>query len=249
MENRYYELLRNASQDKFYEGVNNPEDELYDLVWDLFETVVIEPGEVFDGDFRDNNQFRYSINSGATLEFFPGPSYFLNRPGPDRNGNDAAGIHLRLSIQPYMSCLFSVGLRVWGSNERLALKKMWRQHRRALSTILRRSKPMIFTAVPFPSVEHASTMEEMLDNYFAVRDHANSLEFQYSFAQFDETDAPQNFMIYMTFLYHVVRDYCLDKEDMFDYWLDHVKEFFSGRLPDLPAPLPCVHFAITSDTE
>ncbi len=70
MDNHYYEVLRNASQEDFYQAVNNPEDELYDIVWDLFETAVIEPGEIFDTDFRNQNQFRYSINSGVTLEFF-----------------------------------------------------------------------------------------------------------------------------------------------------------------------------------
>lgn len=251
MDSRYYEILRNASQDEFYQGINNPEDELYDIIWDLFETVVIEPAEIFDPDFRDNNQFRYSINNGATLEFFPEAGYFQRRmePDPYKDGTDAAGVHLKFAIQPYMSCLFSVSFHVWGVAERLAFKRLWRQHRRLMADVFRRAKPMICTAVPFPTVDHASSLEELLDNYFSVRDPENSIELQYSFAQFDETEMAQNFMIYMALLYHSIRDYCFKKENHVEHWLTQMKEFFSGRLPDLPAPLPCVQFAITSDTE
>lgn len=251
MDNRYYELLRNATQEQFYRSINNPEDELYEIVWDLFETVVVEPGEIFDANFRDHNQFRYSIEAAARMEFFPEASYFEKRlePNPFENGTDAAGVHLKFSIQPYMSCLFSVGFQVWGSAERSAFKRLWRRHRKLLSGIFHKAKPMVFTAHPFPSLDHASSLQEMLDNYFAVRDPENTIELQYSFAQFDETDTAQNFMIYMALLYHSVRDYCCKKENLLEYWLGHAEEFFSGRLPDLPAPLPCVEFTITSDTE
>lgn len=251
MDQRYYQLLRTASEEEFQQGITNPEDELYDIVWDLFETVVVEPGEVFDPEFREHNQFRYFINGGASLEFFPEASYFKRRvePDPNREDGQSAGLHLTFSILPYMSCLFSVGLHVWGAGERMAFKKLWKQHRKLLTDLLRCAKPMFFTAVPFPSVDHADSVEEMLDSYFAVRDPENSIELQYSFAQFDDTDTAQNFMIYMALLYHSIRDYCCKKENLLEFRLGHMKEFFSGRLPELPAPLPCVELAITSDTE
>lgn len=251
MDNRYYEMLRNAAQDDFHRSINSPEDELYDVVWDLFETVVVEPAEIFDADFRDNNQFRYSINAGATLEFFPKVAYFQGRirPNPYKHGTDAAGVHLKFSILPYMSCLFSVSFQVWGGAERRALGRLWRRDRRLLTDLFRRAKPMVLTAVPLPAVDHASSFEEMLDAYLSIRDADNWIELQYSFAQFDEADTAQNFMIYMALLYHSLRDYCHKKKNLLEYWQTHVTEFFSGRLPELPAPLPCVELAITSDTE
>ena len=251
MDTRYYEVFRRASQEAFYQAVNNPEDELYDIVWDLFETAVIEPGEIFDNDFRNQNQFRYSINSGVTLEFFPGPSYFRRRvePNPYEDDSDAAGIHMQFSILPCMSCLFSVGFRVWGRPERIAFKQLWRQHRGLLSDTFRRAKPMVFTAASFPSVDYASTLEDMLDNYFSVRDSEHYIELQYSFAQFDEIDNVQNFMVYMAFLYHSIKDQCQQKKNRADYWSGRVRDFYSGYPPNLPAPLPCVEMTITSDTE
>ena len=48
MDSRYYDLLRQASQEEFYQAINNPEGELHNILWDLFETVVIEPAELFD---------------------------------------------------------------------------------------------------------------------------------------------------------------------------------------------------------
>ncbi|MDA2938184.1 hypothetical protein MYX75_07985 [Acidobacteria bacterium AH-259-A15] len=249
MDSRYYEILRNASQEDFYRAINNPDEELYDVLWDLFETVVIEPAEIFASDFQDQNQFRYRIDAGVVLEFFPDASYFQKRDEPDpyKDNCDAAGIHLKLVIQPYMSCLFSVGFQVWGRSERLAFKKLWRQHRDLLANILHRAKPMVFTAVPFPAVDHASDLEEMLDNYFSVRDPENFIELQYPFARFDDTVSAQDFMVYMTALYHSIRDYCQKKKNVLEYWTGRMKEFYSGRSPDLPAPLPCVEVTIKTD--
>ena len=98
---------------------------------------------------------------------------------------------MQFSILPCMSCLFSVGFRVWGRPERIAFKRLWQQHRGLLSDTFRRSKPMVFTAAPFPSVDYASTLEDMLDNYFSVRDAEHFIELQYPFAQFDEIDNVQ----------------------------------------------------------
>ena len=72
MDDRYYEILRSSSQEELFHAINNPEAELYEILWGLFETAVIEPAEIFNGDFRSQNQFRYSLGEGAILEFFPG---------------------------------------------------------------------------------------------------------------------------------------------------------------------------------
>lgn len=249
MDDRYYEILRSTSQEDLYQAINDPEAELYDILWDLFETVVIEPAETFDSDFRNHNQFRYSIDDGAVLEFFPAVSYFKNRNEPDPYNDDveAAGIHLRLAIQPHMSCLFSVGFQLWGRTERLAFKQLWQRNRRILAHILHRAKPMVITSVPFGIVDHASTLDEMLDNYFSVSDPENFLGLQYSFAQFDDTVSAENFMVYMALFYHCTKDFCQRKRVRLDYWMSRVKRFYSGRLPDLPPPIPCVEVTVRSD--
>lgn len=250
MERRYYEILRSAGQEEYYEAINSPDHELYDVLWDLFETVVIEPAEVFDADFNNHNQFRYSINSRVVLEFFPDSEYFSQRfePNPYRDGADAAGIHLKFSIFPERSCLFAVGLQIWGRSERLAFKKLWKQHRSLIGDLLQRSKPMVSKRIPFPAMDYSSSLEEMLDNYFAVRDSENFLELQYPFAQLDETESAQNFMIYMGMLYHSIRSHCQDRENRIESLSERLREFFSGQLPDLAPPLPCVEMTITSDT-
>lgn len=56
---------------------------------------------------------------------------------------------------------------------------------------------MIFAAVPFWAVDHANNLEELPDNYFASTDPENLIELQYSFAQLDDPEPAQNFMIYM----------------------------------------------------
>lgn len=251
MDSRYYEMFRNATQEQFYQCINNPEEELYDVVWDLFESVVIQPAEIFDGDFRDHNQFRYSINSAAILEFFPEATYFRKRKAPDpyKDGTDAAGVHLKFAILPYMSCLFSVGFQVWGGAERRAFSRLWRQHRKVLTDLFRRAKPMVLTGAPLSALDHASNLEELLDRYFSIRDPETWIELQYPFAEFDEADSAQNFMIYMALLYHSIRDHCYKRKNLLEYWRGRMKDFFSGRLPELPAPLPCVELAITSDAE
>ncbi len=251
MDRHYYEILRSATQEDFYEAINSPEHELYDVLWDLFETVVIEPAELFDSEFGSRNQFRYSINSAVTLEFFPDSSYFEKRfePNPYRDGSDAAGIHLKFSIQPEMSCLFSVGLQIWGRAERLAFKKLWKEHRSLLADLLHRAKPMVEKRIPFPAMDFSASLEEMLDNYFAVRDSENFIELQYPFAQFDQSELAQNFMIYMGLIYHSIRDYCQSHDSSPEKLHRRVRDFYSSGLPDLPPPLPCVEMAITSDTE
>lgn len=251
MDSRYYELLRNASQEDFYEAVNSPEHELYDVVWDLFETVVIEPAEAFDSEFGNRNQFRYSISSSLTLEFFPDSAYFERRyePNPYRDGSDAAGVHLKFSILPGMSCLFSVGLQIWGRAERLAFRKLWKDHRELVKDLLVRAKPMVEKRIPSPAMEHAPTLEGMLDSYFTVRDAENFIEFRYPFAQFDESEAAQNFMVYMSLLYQAIRNYCQYRDHRLEQLVDLLNDFYSGHLPELPLPLPCVEMVLTSDPD
>ena len=33
MDDRYYEILRSSSQEEFYQAINNPEAELYEILW------------------------------------------------------------------------------------------------------------------------------------------------------------------------------------------------------------------------
>ncbi len=245
MNRSFYDSLRRASQQDLYRAVNDPDDELYDIVWDLFESVVIEPAEVFDQDFRDLNQFRYRISSSvATLEFFPDRTYFVDRlePNPYRDDSDAAGLHLKLSIMPSMTCLFSVGLTIWGKTERVSFQGLWSRYRETLAELLGRAKPILFTSFPFPQLEHASSVEEMLDLYFGQHDPEDSIELQYSFPDMDETGDPQNFMVYMGMLYHMLRTFRYPATDMSKVWLTRLTDFYSGYLPDLPPPLPCVPF-------
>ena len=248
MDQHYYDQLRSASQEEFYEAINSPEHELYDILWDLFETVVIEPSEVYDPDFGNHNQFRYSIGNSVTMEFFPDSAYFERRleSNPYRDGGDAAGIHLRFTIQPQMSCLFSVSFQIWGRPERLAFKKLWKGHRNLVLNILRKAKPMVGKRIPFPAMDFAGSLEEMLDNYFAVRDSESFLEFQYPFAQFDETDFAQDFMIYMGLLYHAIREQCQHRRNEPEGLHNCMRGFYSGHLPELPPPLPSVELVIPS---
>lgn len=249
MQRRYYDIIRSASQDDFYQAINEPEHELYDLLWGAFDSVIIEPAEIFDPDFRDLNQFRYRIDEACvTMEFFPNEAYFIGRgePDPFRDDVDAAGVHLKFSILPQMSCLFCVSLGVWGRPERAAFQKLWFRHRTLLSGIFHRAKPMIFTSILFPAVEYASSLEDMLDSYFQLHDPNNLIELQYSFPQIDESGEAQNFMTYMALLYHMIRSYAHSDKDLTTMWLSHLNEFYSGHLPDLPPPLPCVALATDS---
>lgn len=249
MDSHYYDQLRTATQDEFYEAVNDPDHELYDILWDVFESVVIEPAEIFDEEFGSRNQFRYSIDSEVTMEFFPDSSYFEKRlgPSPYKDGSDAAGIHLKFSVLPDMSCLFSVSLQIWGKPERQAFRRLWREHRGLLSQILGQAQPMIEKRLPNSGMDFASSVEEMLDNYFGVRDSENFLEFRYPFAQFDETDQAQNFMTYMALIYHSIRGLCETRNSNLAQHYARLEEFFSGYLPKLPPPLPCVELAFSSD--
>lgn len=251
MDARYYEIFRQASQEDFYNAINDPEDELYDLVWDLFETLVIEPAEIFDPEFREANQFRYSISDGAALEFFPEAGYFDKRiePNPYRDDSDPAGVHLRFSLMPHRSCLFQVGFQTWGSGERSSLKKLWRDHRKLLADLFRRVKPMIWTRRVFPAVEHAAGLEEMLDTYFGTRDQESFISFNYAFAQTDDVDVAQNFMVAMALLYHAIKEMTQHRQPTLEQRYQQLREFYSGHIPELPAPLPCVELAIASDTE
>ncbi len=251
MEMQYYQSLRRASREDFYEAINSPDHELYEVLWDLFETVVIEPAEVFDSDFGKRNEYRSSIGSVVTLEFFPSASYFRARSenNPYLDGGEPAGIHLRLSVHPEMSCLFSVALRVWGRAERNAFGQLWKRHRTFLARVIENAKPMVRKRITFPAMDHASSLSEMMDNYFAVRDAENFLELRYPFAQFDESDAAQNFMIYMSLIYHLIRDRCQNRRSRTARHRATLCEFFAGRLPDLQPPLPCVELAIATDKE
>jgi hypothetical protein len=251
MDNHYYQLLRTATQEEYYEAINDPEHDLYDVVWDLFESVVIEPGEIFDPDFGNKNQFRYSIGPSVTLEFFPDSSYFEKRfeSNPYRDDSDPAGIHLQFSVLPEMSCLFSVGLQVWGRPERQALRRLWQDHRGLLLDLLERSKPMVEKKVDGgATLDCARTLGEMLDRYFSVKDPENFIEFRYPFAQFDETDLAQNFMTYMALIYYAIRGACQRRGSDPESLFGRLQEFYSGHLPKLPPPLPCVEMVFSSDT-
>ena len=107
-------------------------------------------GKSLTATFENRISSAYSINSSVTLEFFPCPAYFQERiePDPYRDDADAAGVHLKFCILPYMSCLFSVGFQIWGHSERDALKQIWRQHRGLLQDVLQKSKPMIYYGRP-----------------------------------------------------------------------------------------------------
>jgi hypothetical protein len=251
MDARYYQMLRQATQEEFYNSINDPEDELYDIIWDLFEKLVIEPAEIFDANFRDSNQFRYSINSLTVLEFFPSSDYFRKRlePNPYEDDADAAGIHLQFFVLPSMSCLFAVGFQVWGASERQAFRNLWRSHRKLLSDLFRRIRPMISCKAPYPAVEHAATLDEALENYFMVRDPESFVALQYSFARADEADVAQNFMVAMAMLYHAMRAYCQDKRDRLEEYFSLMQRFYSGHIPELPAPLPCVEIVLAADAE
>ena len=98
-------------------------------------------------------------------------------------------------------------------------------------------------------MDFAGSLEEMLDNYFAVRDSESFLEFQYPFAQFDETDFGQNFMIYMGLLYHSIREQCQHRRSEPEGLHDCMRDFYSGHLPELPPPLPSVELVIPSGIE
>lgn len=249
MHTRYYEMLRSCSQDDFYQALNDPEHELYEILWNAFETVVIEPAEIYDPGFRDLNQFRYRIGeSSATLEFFPNEAYFIGRPEPDpyHDNSDAAGVHLKFSILPNMSCLFCVSLGIWGHAERESFRKLWFRHRNLLSGVFRRAKPIVFTSILFPDVEYASSLEEMLDSYFSVSDPNNLIELQYSFPQLEDTNEAQSFMAYMALLYHMIRSFAHSEKDMTMMWISRLNEFYAGHLPDVPPPLPCVALADTA---
>ncbi|GAB4118030.1 MAG: hypothetical protein Kow001_18040 [Acidobacteriota bacterium] len=249
MDARFYRLLRDATAEEFYNAINDPEDILYDVVWDLFEKVVIEPGEVFDEGFRDRNQFRFSIDSEVVMEFFPEADYFGNRVecNPYRDDGDAAGVHLRLCVQPGMSCLFSVAFVVWGPAERQALQNLWYHHRDLLSVALGRVKPMVACRIPYPAVEHAATLQEMLDNYFLVSDSEQFLAFQYPFPQVENSDDAQVFMTTMSMLYHAVRALSDSGQDRLEELYERLLHHHAGHLPDLPSPLPCVEMPIATD--
>lgn len=251
MDVRFYRLLREAQAEDFYDAINDPEDELYDVLWDLFEKVVIEPGEVFDEAFRDHNQFRFSIDASAVMEFFPHSDYYGGRAesNPYVDDGEAAGIHLRLVVHPEMSCLFSTELLVWGAAERKALQMLWFSHRELLALCLDRAKPMLSSLMPYPAVEHATTLAEALDNYCMVRDPENFLSFQYSFPLVDEAEAPTTFMTTMAMLYHAIRNLCEVGVDQLQELHIQLARHHAGRLPDLPHPLPRVAMHLATDTE
>lgn len=251
MDRHYYEHLRDASEDDLEAAINTPEHALYDVLWDLFETVVIEPAEVFDPDFDSHNRFRYIVDAQVTMEFLPDTSYFEKRlgPAPDLDGSDAAGIHLKLMLQPNESCLFAVGLQIWGRPERLALKRFWEQNRNLILDIFNKAKPMVNNQTSLPAMEYASGFEELLDTYFNARDPENFIEFKYPFVQLDATDSAQTFMTYMGLLYHAVKWQCqhrqIDPNDLHNT----LRDFHTGQLPELTNSLPNVELTVPSEIE
>jgi len=251
MDKQYYDRLRRTDQEGYFDSINNPKNELYDLLWDLFEKVVIEPAEVFDQDFRDNNQFRYTIEQSVTLEFFPDDGYFRKRVGPNpfRDDSEEAGIHLQFSILPQMSCLFSVQFLIWGAPERKSFRTLWKNRRHRISTLLGKIKPMIEAGDSSTPLIHSASIEDLLDHYFEQKDSRSYLIFSYPFAEIEETDSAQDFMVIMAFFYHCIKDYSLDRIDNFDRLYEEADRFYAGHIPELPHPLPCVELAIAADAE
>ena len=251
MDRQYYEQLRDASEDDFEAAINTPEHALYDILWDLFETVVIEPAEVFDSDFDSHNRFRYIVDDQVTMEFLPDINYFEKRlgPAPEVDGSGAAGIHLKLMLQPNESCLFAVGLQIWGRPERLAFKRFWGQNRSLVLGILNKARPMVNNKTSLPAMEYANGFEEILDTYFVARDPENFIEFKYPFVQLDETVSAQTFMTYMGLLYHAIKGQCrhhqIDPSELYNT----LRDFHAGQLPELTYSLPNVELTVPSEIE
>ena len=91
------------------------------------------------------------------------------------------------------------------------------------------------------------TLEDTLDNYFVVNDPEDFVALDYSFAEAEESDIAQSFMVAMALLYHAIRDYCQNKQDTLLDWASILRDFYSGHIPELPAPLPCVEMVIPTD--
>jgi hypothetical protein len=249
MNELYYTILRAASSDRFHDAINNRKDELYEVVWDLFETVVIEPAELFEPDFRDQNQFCYRVgNNGAALAFSPVRETASEDGEADQGGAapEASGIRLELSILPHMSCLFSVSLQVAGIRERDAFRSIWRAHRAEVGRLLHLAKPMVSTARSYAPLEHAGTLDHLLDVYFRLPSTDNWIELRYPFVDAEQTETAQNFTVYAALLYHTIRDQCWSGVDQMGYWLARTMDHFSGRLPELPPPFPCVDLTLTA---
>ena len=98
-------------------------------------------------------------------------------------------------------------------------------------------------------MEHASSIGVALDNYLSLNDADNFLHFRYPFPNTDAADAAQNFMVTMAMIYHAVVDYCISKNDTLEDLSQIVYDFYSGRIPELPPPLPCVDLGIVADIE
>ncbi len=56
-------------------------------------------------------------------------------------------------------------------------------------------------------------------------------------------------MIYMSLIYQLIRDRCQTQRSLAEKHRATLHEFFAGRLPDVPPPLPCVELAIATDKE
>lgn len=249
MDWRYYEMLRCSGSDEFDSAINDPEDELYGIVWGLFERLVIDPAEIIKAGFCGENRFRYSISSEPILEFIPEDAYFTKRlaPAPADEESGPAGIHLQFVMLPRFSCLFSVRLAIWGAEEHRALKYLWQRHRHPFTTLLRRIKPVICVDPGLSRIRNAESVDHLLDLYFSLKDGSHHIEFQYPFASTDDADDAQNFMIAAAVIYESVRGYVENRSDSFKRNLAVVRDFYSGHFPQIPPPLPCVDLAVATD--
>ena len=145
-----------------------------------------------------------------------------------------------------MTCLFSVSLLVWGRPERLAFKNLWRDYRPIMADLLQRANPMVDKRVAVAKMDYSSSLEQMMDRYFAVQDSENYIELRYPFAQLDETGVAQNFMTYMALIFYSIRDLCQTRQSQVEMRRRRLHEFYSGHLPTLPHPLPCVEMVYSS---
>jgi|GEM_PF-1859553 hypothetical protein len=251
MDLHVYRALRAAQPSDLLRAVNDPEEDLYEVVWNLFDELVVEPAEVFDTDFGEKNQFRLVANRHFVMEFLPHAVYYSRRflLNPVETASEQGGLQLQLQVFPSHSCLFSVGLQIWGPDELGAFVTLWTRHRRLLRLLLDKVKPTIFHWLPGAAVDHADNLEQLIENCLNTPNPENYLAFRYAFARADEDEAPQDFMMVMSLLYFSLRSVVEDEGDILLDGFDRLKGFYRSRLPDLPPPLPCVEITINQDAD
>lgn len=251
MDLHLYRSLRSSGASDLHQGVNDPEHPFYEVLWELFEELVVEPAEVFDSEFSESNQFRFAGIQELVMEFLPGPEYYRStgRPNPVELASDRGGLHLQLHVAPSRSCLFSVGFVLSDHREVEAFRRLWEPHRRLIRLLLHKARPTITHRLPAALVNHARTVEELLDNCLGYAERSPFLALQYPFARADDSEAPADFMVFMAMFYLSVRSLVEDGEDIVLDCFHRLKSFYGSRLPSLPPPLPFVELTISKDAE